>query len=120
MIDLMTMIKKYKFLILIFLTIFVVLIYLYVRNVTTVTPTIEDNLPLYTSEVLKQYDGLDLNKPVYIAYDGYVYDVTPGRDDFYNAGKDYHYLAGKDSTTELNIAGGSIIKRKYKIVGIYK
>lgn len=77
-------------------------------------------LPVYTIESIKQFDGSDPNKPIYIGYDGNVYDVSPGRDAFYGPNKAYNYLTGKDSTTELNIAGGSIIKNKYKIVGILK
>lgn len=77
-------------------------------------------MTVYNSQSIKEFDGTDLSKPVLIAYDGYVYDVSVGRDTFYNVGKDYHYLAGKDSTVELNIVGGNIIKTKYKIVGIYK
>lgn len=70
----------------------------------------------FTVEELKQYDGTDENKPIYLAYNGDVYDVTPGKD-YYNSQGVYHYLAGRDSTTELNFAGGGIIKVKYKIVG---
>lgn len=78
------------------------------------------NLVVYTSESLQHFNGDDLSKPVLIAYEGYVYDVSPGRNDFYNNGKDYHYLTGRDSTVELNMVGGTIIKSKYKVVGIYK
>jgi predicted heme/steroid binding protein len=81
---------------------------------------IDNNLPIYTIDVLSIYNGDDLTKPVLIAYDGYVYDVSPGREEFYNHGMDYHYLTGRDSTKELNIVGGSIIKKKYKIIGILK
>lgn len=112
----MTTIKKYKFLILAISTLAAVYLYLNSSpNVDTNT-----NLELFTSESIKAFDGTDLTKPVYIAYGGYVYDVSPGRDDFYNEGKSYHYLTGKDSTFELNIAGGAIIKSKYKVVGIYQ
>ena len=87
------------------------------NNVIT---AMEVGLPTFTEDSIKQFDGTDENKPVYIAYEGYVYDVSTGRNDYYNDGRDYHYLAGKDSTTDLNIVGGSIIKKKYKIVGVYK
>lgn len=86
----------------------------------SVITAMDVGLPTYTLDSIVEFDGTDQNKPVYIAYEGYVYDVSSGREDFYNVGKDYHYLAGKDSTSELNIVGGSIIKKKYKIVGTYK
>lgn len=76
-------------------------------------------LPLYSKEDLKRYDGENLDAPVYLALDGYVYDVSPGREDFYNPGKVYHYLVGRDSSRELHIAGASIIREKYLIVGRY-
>lgn len=87
------------------------------NNVIT---AMEVGLPIYTVNSIKEFDGTDQNKPVYIAYEGYVYDVSAGRNDYYDVGRDYHYLAGKDSTAELNIVGGSIIKKKYKIVGVLK
>lgn len=70
----------------------------------------------YTTEELKQYEGTDENKPIYLAYNGDVYDVTLGKE-YYNSQGVYHYLAGRDCTAELNFAGGGIIKTKYKIVG---
>ena len=114
------MTKLNKLLFLISAIIIFIFLFLYIKNSTTKIIEPEKELPMFTLKDLKTYDGTDLSKPVYIGYEGYVYDVSSGRADFYNPGKDYHYLAGKDSTIELNIAGGSIIKRKYKIVGIYK
>ena len=70
----------------------------------------------FTAQELKKFDGTDENLPIYMAYNGDVYDVTAGRE-FYKVGGSYHDLAGKDSTTELNIAGGGIIKVKYQIIG---
>lgn len=78
------------------------------------------DLPLYNKQELNKYNGENLDAPVYLALDGYVYDVSPGREDYYNPGQVYHYLTGRDSTVELHIAGASIIRKKYKIVGIYK
>lgn len=75
-----------------------------------------DQLISFTAEKLMQYDGTDINLPIYMAYNGDVYDVSAGRE-FYKIGGPYHDLAGKDSTSELNIAGGGIIKIKYKIIG---
>ena len=74
----------------------------------------------YDSSQLAQYDGSDPSKPTMLALDGYVYDISPGRNDFYQPGSPYHDLAGKDSSTLLHLVGGEIIKRKYKIVGVYK
>ena len=65
---------------------------------------------------LKKYDGSNDLLPIYIGYEGKVYDVSEGKE-YYKTGGVYHYLTGKDSTFELNIAGGAIIKRKYPVVG---
>lgn len=75
-----------------------------------------ENLKMFTEEELKKYDGTDPNLPIYIGMEGLVYDVSEGRE-YYQTDGVYHYLAGKDSTTELKIAGGGIIKRKYKVIG---
>jgi predicted heme/steroid binding protein len=74
-----------------------------------------DNLPFMKESDLSEFNGTDPNKPIYIGLNGYVYDVSPGRD-FYNPDGPYHYLAGRDSSTELNLIGGDIIARKYKII----
>lgn len=76
----------------------------------------QNEMKNFTAEELKKYDGTDENMPIYMAYDGNVYDVTGGRE-YYRIGGSYHDLAGKDSTAQLNIAGGGIIKFKYKIIG---
>lgn len=77
------------------------------------------DLPKYSSIEIASFNGSDANKPVYLALNGYVYDVSAGRNDFYNPGESYNYLVGRDSSNELNLFGGEIIKRKYKVVGIY-
>lgn len=77
------------------------------------------DLPWYSEADLARYNGQDANKPIYLAFEGYVYDVTAGSR-FYDLNGNYHYLAGKDSTAELHVAGGGIIKRKYPIVGRLK
>jgi predicted heme/steroid binding protein len=59
----------------------------------------------------KEADGL--------ALDGYVYDVSAGREEYYNKGKPYHELVGKDSSQMLHIAGADLIRKKYPVVGIY-
>lgn len=76
----------------------------------------DPNLKSFTAEELKVYDGTNPNLPIYLAYNRNIYDVTSGKS-YYETGGTYHYLAGKDSTTELNFAGGGIIKAKYKIIG---
>lgn len=77
------------------------------------------DVPAITKIEIAQYDGTDKEKPIYLALDGYVYDVSPGREDYYNPGEVYHYLVGKDSSELLHVMGGAIIKQKYKIVGKY-
>lgn len=84
------------------------------RDITT-TPLLK-----YNEQQLAQYDGNDPTKPVLLALDGYVYDVSSGRQDFYNPDKSYHYLVGKDSSSELHLFGGEIIKKKYQIVGVFQ
>ncbi len=70
----------------------------------------------YTESDLKPFDGTDPNKPIYIGLNGFVYDVSAGRE-YYQSDGPYHYLAGKDSSVELNEIGGAIISRKYPVIG---
>ncbi|THW33240.1 cytochrome b5 [Aureobasidium pullulans] len=54
--------------------------------------------PLYlTDEELSAYDGKDASKPVYIALNGTIYDVTAGRH-VYGPGGSYNFFAGRDAT----------------------
>lgn len=76
----------------------------------------ESHLQTFSVADLGQFDGTDSAKPIYIGLNGYVYDVSAGRE-FYQAGGTYHFLAGKDSSAELNLIGGDIIAKKYPIVG---
>lgn len=78
------------------------------------------DIPVFDSKSISDFNAVDVNKPVYLAYEGCVYDVSSSRDKFYGVGMEYNYLVGKDSTDELHIAGGGIIKSKYKVVGKYK
>ena len=71
----------------------------------------------FTLRELAEYNGTDAGKQVLLAMDGYVYDVTTGREKYYDPGKPYHMLAGADDTTLLHIAGGDIIARKYPVIG---
>ena len=66
-----------------------------------------------TLEELSKFNGDDPNLPIYIGLNGLVYDVSSGRT-FYDKNGSYHYLAGKDSSSDLNMIGGDIILRKYK------
>jgi predicted heme/steroid binding protein len=71
----------------------------------------------YSASELVRYDGSDSALPILIGMNGEVYDVSAGRD-YYVPGGVYHFLAGKDSSTELNLIGGDIIRRKYPVVGV--
>ena len=73
----------------------------------------------YRVDELSQFDGSDPSKPIYIGLNGLVYDVSAGRN-YYETNGSYHYLAGKDSSNDLNMIGGDIIKRKYPVVGKLK
>ena len=73
-------------------------------------------LAVLNTNELKRFDGTDPSLPIYLALEGLVYDVTAGRK-FYAVGGPYHWLAGRDSTNDLHIAGGDIIKRKYPVIG---
>ncbi len=72
----------------------------------------------FTTATLVRYDGTDTALPILIAYEGNVYDVTPGKD-FYEPGAIYHFLAGTDGTELLKRIGGETIKKKYKIIGTF-
>lgn len=74
------------------------------------------DLTEYKDIDLNKYNGDNPEELILIGLNGWVYDATPGFD-FYNKQGPYHYLAGRDSSTELNLVGGDIIKKKYKIVG---
>ena len=78
----------------------------------------EELLPKYTAETLIKYDGTDEALPIYMALDGYVYDVTLGKS-YYGPSGTYHSLAGKDASKELPVFVGDIVKGKYKIVGVF-
>ncbi|KAI0751265.1 cytochrome b5-like heme/steroid binding domain-containing protein [Daedaleopsis nitida] len=51
---------------------------------------------LFSERTLAQFDGTDPDKPVYIAIDGDVYDVSSNRKT-YGPGGSYHIMAGKDA-----------------------
>ncbi len=82
----------------------------------TPSVSVRGDLPTFTRDALKQFDGTNESLPIYVALDGYIYDVTAGAS-FYKPGGTYHSIAGIDATRELHIFGGAIIKEKYPIVG---
>lgn len=53
-----------------------------------------------TLQQLKQYDGSDPSKPIYVAVKGRVFDVTTGKS-FYGPGGSYCMFAGKDASQAL-------------------
>ncbi|GFZ08280.1 Steroid-binding protein [Actinidia chinensis var. chinensis] len=53
-----------------------------------------------TLQQLKQYDGTDASKPIYLAVKGQIYDVTTGKS-FYGPGGPYAMFAGKDASRAL-------------------
>jgi predicted heme/steroid binding protein len=115
-------IKKNKsiiyFLLVLLITLIVAIIYFainYSINSKRVTDDASMNLPTLSVESLKEFNGEDDSKPIYIGLNGKVYDVSAGRE-FYRSDGPYHYLAGKDSSVELNLFGPEIITKKYKPV----
>jgi len=92
---------------------------LYQARSTVRVVTAQNQPQTFTAKDLKKYDGTDPSLPIYIAMNGLVYDVTAGKE-FYQTGGSYHYLAGRDSSDELNMVGGGIIKAKYPIVGRFQ
>ncbi|KAJ3574921.1 hypothetical protein NP233_g1437 [Leucocoprinus birnbaumii] len=54
----------------------------------------------FTTAELSQYDGSDPSKPIYVAVQGVVFDVTH-RADCYGPGRWYHIYAGKDGSRGL-------------------
>ncbi|TFK56035.1 cytochrome b5 [Heliocybe sulcata] len=57
---------------------------------------IPTNQRLFSEGLLTQFDGTDSEKPVYLAIDGDVYDVSENRRT-YGPGGPYHFMAGKDA-----------------------
>ncbi|KAH7419366.1 cytochrome b5-like heme/steroid binding domain-containing protein [Cadophora sp. MPI-SDFR-AT-0126] len=50
-----------------------------------------------TDSDLKAFDGSDPTKPIYLAINGTIYDVTAG-ERHYGPGGSYHFFAGKDAS----------------------
>ncbi|KAI3985760.1 hypothetical protein MKX01_030674 [Papaver californicum] len=53
-----------------------------------------------TLQQLKQFDGSDASKPIYVALKGRIFDVTTGKS-FYGPGGSYCMFAGKDASRAL-------------------
>lgn len=79
------------------------------------TKIIQAQEKTFTMKDLKEHDGTDPNKPIYLTMNGLVYDVTAGKK-FYEPGGTYHFLTGTDDSAELNSIGGDIIKREYPVI----
>ena len=54
----------------------------------------------YTEAEVRHYDGVGVDRPILLAADGKVFNVTRGHD-FYGEDSCYHALAGKDATRLL-------------------
>ncbi|CAO2820375.1 probable steroid-binding protein 3 [Amaranthus tricolor] len=54
----------------------------------------------FTLQQLKNYDGSDPSKPIYVAIKGRVFDVSTGKN-FYGPGGAYAIFAGKDASRAL-------------------
>ncbi|KLO15372.1 progesterone binding protein [Schizopora paradoxa] len=54
----------------------------------------------FTVEQLKEFDGSDESKPIYVAIKRTIFDVTR-KGDVYGAGKSYNIFAGKDGSRGL-------------------
>lgn len=65
---------------------------------------------------LQTYDGSDPEKPLLVAIDGILYDVSEGSR-FYAKGEVYNFLIARDATTELQLVGTDLITDKYPVVG---
>jgi len=70
-------------------------------------PTRDDLLPPkndpFTLEELRQYDGSDPTKPIYVSIKGTVFDVSLKRD-IYGPTKAYNVFAGKDGSRGLGMS----------------
>ncbi|KAL6303507.1 progesterone binding protein [Sparassis latifolia] len=57
----------------------------------------------FTQEQLRDFDGSDPSKPIYVAIKGTVFDVTH-KADSYGKGKSYNIFAGKDASKALGMS----------------
>ncbi|KAH9949102.1 progesterone binding protein [Amylocystis lapponica] len=54
----------------------------------------------FSREQLKEFDGSDTSKPIYVSIKGTVFDVTR-KADTYGRGKSYNLFAGRDASKAL-------------------
>nr|XP_032818651.1 neudesin [Petromyzon marinus]APA19933.1 neudesin [Petromyzon marinus] len=57
----------------------------------------EEPVRLFTDADIAEYNGDDPEKPIYMAVNGVVFDVSTGKG-YYGKGASYNALAGRDST----------------------
>lgn len=55
-----------------------------------------NNERIFTAKQLLEYDGSDPSKPIYLAINGRVYDVSAGPG-YYGKGGSYNFFSGKDA-----------------------
>lgn len=84
----------------------------------TPEPEQKEVLPEFNTKTLSLYNGTNIDLPIYIAFDGLVYDVTPGKK-HYEKGAAYDFLSGTDGTKLLRVFGGDLIKEKYQVIGTF-
>ncbi len=73
----------------------------------------------FNEERLREFDGSDPDKPVYIAYDGKVYDVTDNP--LFVDGVHYEHTAGMDLTEDMADAPHTDeVIGELKVVGEYE
>ncbi|KAI0829351.1 cytochrome b5 [Trametes gibbosa] len=70
--------------------------YLWEMDMPNLSQFIPTNQRLFSEGLLAQFDGTNPEKPVYIAIDGDVYDVSSNRAT-YGPGGSYHMMAGRDA-----------------------
>ncbi|KAJ7244863.1 cytochrome b5 [Mycena rebaudengoi] len=57
----------------------------------------------FTLQQLREFDGSDASKPIYVSIKGTVFDVS-AKVDVYGAGKSYNIFAGKDGSKGLGMS----------------
>jgi len=72
---------------------------------------------IFTTEEIKEYDGSDPNKPIYVVVLGQVFDVTKGKS-HYQKGTGYNVFAGQDASSAFVTGDFSSGKPKDSIDGL--
>ena len=65
-----------------------------------------------TKEELSKFNGSDPDLPIYVAIQGFIYDVSDNRE-CYLKGMGYHGLAGKDGTVSFALGTPNVYKEKF-------